>query len=210
MRLIIGIGGFKRSGKDTFARLLREEWESKGSASASIAFADALRQTASAAYGVPVAEFTDDALKDTVHHDWGITRRDMLLGAGVPATLLPPKREDHWVYRWQRGVEMIPLTWEFGDDDVPVKRKLDMLIVAPDIRRLNEAAAVRQLGGVNVLIRRSVCGWNGHEIERLPHDHEGLSATMQSPWDYVVNNDGDFDHLRVEARRVLESIRRTV
>lgn len=209
MRLIIGIGGFKRSGKDTFARLLREEWESRDGASASIAFADALRQTASAAYGVSIAEFTDDALKDTVHPDWGITRRDMLIGAGVPTTLLPPKREDHWVYRWRQSVNAMPEKHYQSKASLRAMGTYhDILIVTPDVRRLNEAAAVRQLGGVNVLIRRSVCGWNGHETERLSYDHP--SATMQSPWDYAVNNDGDFDHLRFEAQRVLGSIQRTV
>ena len=79
---IIGIGGFRRSGKDTLARAIAAVAQSRGFATAIIAFADPLRQAAAAAYGINAAEFTDDALKDRVAEAWGITRRQMLINLG--------------------------------------------------------------------------------------------------------------------------------
>ncbi len=112
MRYVIGIAGLKRSGKDTFARALREVATERGFAFASIAFADSLRQAATAAYGVDVTIFTDDAKKDTVCSDWGITYRQMLLNLGVPTTLLGGDY-DHWVKRWRIEVERWALGQEF-------------------------------------------------------------------------------------------------
>lgn len=63
MRHLIGIGGLKRAGKDTFARALREAATERGLAFATVAFADPLRQAAAAAYGVDVGDFTDDATR---------------------------------------------------------------------------------------------------------------------------------------------------
>jgi len=84
MRYVIGIAGLKRSGKDTFARVLREVAVERGFAFVTVAFADPLRQAAAAAYGVDVYAFTDDARKDEVCPAWGITHRQMLLNLGVP------------------------------------------------------------------------------------------------------------------------------
>jgi hypothetical protein len=61
---------------------LSELAKARGFAVATFAFADPLRKAASAAYGVDVAEFTDDKLKDAVVEAWGITRRQMLINLG--------------------------------------------------------------------------------------------------------------------------------
>ena len=79
---IIGIGGFRRSGKDTLARAIAAVAQSRGMATAIIAFADPLRQAAAAAYGINAAEFTNDLLKDSVVEAWSITRRQMLINLG--------------------------------------------------------------------------------------------------------------------------------
>ena len=151
-RLVIGIGGLKRCGKDELARALRAAAAERSIVLINVAFADALRAAAAAAYGVPVEEFSNDALKDAVHPTWGITRRQMLINLGVPATLLPPAKEAHWVRRWQQSVAAL-------DPGLGV--------VAADIRRTNEAAAVHQAGGINILVCRPGLVWNGHITEQL-------------------------------------------
>lgn len=155
---IIGIGGLKRSGKDTFARVVADVAQRQGFVVAVIAFADAVRQAAAAAYGVDAAAFTDDARKDTVCEAWGITYRQMLISLGEAMRGVDA---DHWVKAWRRAVAKVPL-YATGTYH-PV------LVLVPDLRRVNEAQAIHDAGGLTVLIRRPGVEWNGHDTEVLAH-----------------------------------------
>lgn len=158
---IIGIGGFRRSGKDTFARVVAEEARKRGFAVAIIAFADPLRQAAAAAYGVDIAAFTDDACKDTVCEAWGITYRQMLNNLGKAMRGFD---EDHWVKAWRRAVTLRSRRCKYGEaPDLPV------IVLVPDLRRVNEARAIHKAGGLTVLMRRPGIVWDGHENEMPAH-----------------------------------------
>jgi hypothetical protein len=191
-RFVIGIVGFKRSGKDTFAQALRDVFDGS---SARIAFADQLRKAAAVTYGVDAGIFTDDARKDSMCPEWNITYRQMLINLGEAMRGVDPAQ---WVKLWRRTVEAIPSIWTGDHDDGPVTRQLDMLIVAPDVRHLNEAEAIREMGGALVRVRRSTVVWDGNPTENRLADY---------PFDYVVDNNADFDHLRSEAHRVLADLR---
>lgn len=234
MRYVIGLGGLKRAGKDTFARALRAVAVERGLAFAIVAFADPLRQAAAAAYSVDVGTFTDDAKKDTVCPEWGITYRQMLLNLGVPATLLGGDH-DHWVKRWRIEVQKTQAPWWGPNDDGPVTKQLDLVIAVPDVRRLNEAAAIHDAGGVNVLVQRPGVEWNGHVTEMLagvarehgrltPRSYVDLSRfseLKQGTWhptdpvrgdsgrlvfDVGIDNDGEVAALRPHAERVLDMV----
>lgn len=167
MRYVIGIAGLKRAGKDTFAQVLREVAVERGFAFVTVAFADPLRQAAAAAYGVDVDVFTDDARKDEICPAWGISHRQMLINLGVPATLLGGDH-DHWVKRWRIEVEKLPAQhYEAKSNPWAMGTYHDVIVAVPDVRRLNEAAAVHDAGGVNVLVQRSGVEWNGHVTEML-------------------------------------------
>ena len=155
---IIGIGGLKRSGKDTFARVVADVARADGIAVAVIAFADAVRQAAAAAYGVDAAAFTDDARKDTICKAWGITYRQMLINLGEAMRGVDP---DHWVKAWRRAAIRHNRTCEYG--------QVPLLVLVPNLRRVNEAQAIHQAGGLTVLMRRPGVEWNGHETEVLAH-----------------------------------------
>ena len=215
MRYLIGIGGLKRAGKDTFARVLREVAVERGFAFVTVAFADPLRQAAAAAYGVDVSAFTDDDKKDTVCPEWGITYRQML-----------GDDHDHWVKRWRIEVQRTQAPWWGPSDDGPVTKQLDLVIAVPDVRRLNEAAAIHDVGGVNVLVQRPGVEWNGHVTEQLAGaSQEGGPCSyadfvsddlMQGTWhpadpqrnvfDAGICNDGDVAALRPRAERVLDMV----
>lgn len=232
MRCIIGIGGLRRSGKDTFARALCEVAMERGLAFATVAFADPLRQAAAAAYGVDVGVFTDDAKKDTVCPEWGITYRQMLLNLGVPATLLGGDH-DHWVKRWRVEVAKLPEKhYQTKVNPWVTGTYHDVIVAVPDVRRLNEAAVIHDAGGVNVLVQRPGVEWNGHVTEALAHlaaqhgtcSYDFLSyvpALKQGTWhptdpvrgdagrevfDTVVCNDSDVAAMRPHAERVLDMI----
>ena len=184
---IIGIAGFRRCGKDTLARAIAELAQARGFAVATIAFADPLRKAASAAYGVDVAEFTDDKLKDAIVEAWGITRRQMLINLGEAMRGVDP---DHWVKAWRRAATKILPTWWSADDDGPVTKQLSTIVLTPDLRRVNEAQAIHAAGGINVLLRRSGVTWDGHINEALAevaqHRNEALAAKLQC--EYAASN----------------------
>ncbi len=228
MRYVIGIGGLKRAGKDTFARVLREVAIERGFAFVSVAFADPLRQAAAAAYGVDISVFTDDAKKDNVCPEWGITYRQMLINLGVPATLLGGDH-DHWVKRWRIEVARAQA---YLVECVEELRRLvvssdpQLVVAVPDVRRLNEAAAIHDAGGVNVLVQRPGVEWNGHVTELLagasqddgPCSYADFVSDdlRQGTWhpadplrdvfDAGICNDGDVAALRPRAERVLDMV----
>jgi hypothetical protein len=178
LKHLIGIAGFRRSGKDTIARAIAELAQARSFAVATIAFADPLRKAASAAYGVDVAEFTDDKLKDTVVEAWGLTRRQMLINLGEAMRGVDL---DHWVKAWRRAVEALPTEHHVANA---------LLILTPDLRRVNEAQAIHAAGGINVLLRRSGVTWDGHINEALAevaqHRNEALAAKLQC--EYAASN----------------------
>ena len=225
MRYVIGIAGLKRAGK-TFARVLRQVATERGFAFVSVAFANPLRDAAAAAYGVEVGDFTDDAKKDTVCPEWGITYRQMLinLGEGMRST-----DQDHWVKRWRIEVDrqqtaLVEEARSIGRHTAAIYS--DRLVVAvPDVRRLNEAAAIHDAGGVNVLMQRPGVEWNGHVTELLAGaSQEGgpcsyadfIDDLKQGTWhpadsrrdvfDAGICNDGDVAALRPRAERVLDMV----
>ncbi len=227
MRYVIGIGGLKRAGKDTFARALCEVAMERGLAFATVAFADPLRQAAAAAYGVDMGTFTDDARKDTVCPEWGITYRQMLLNLGVPATLLGGDH-DHWVKRWRIEVAKLPEQhYQAKANPWTTGTYHDVVVAVPDVRRLNEAAAIHDAGGINVLVQRTGVEWNGHVTEMLAavaelygeQSYDWLShmpELKQGTWhpadplrdvfDAGICNDGDVAALRPRAERVLDMV----
>lgn len=232
MRYVIGIAGLKRAGKDTFARVLRQVATERGFAFVSVAFADPLRQAAAAAYGVEVDDFINDAKKDTVCPEWGITYRQMLLNLGVPATLLGGDH-DHWVKRWRIEVAKLPEQhYQAKANPWTTGTYHDVVIAVPDVRRLNEAAAIHDAGGVNVLVQRPGVEWNGHVTEMLAglsQEHGALSyedmgqfpELKQGTWrpidpvrgdsgrvvfDAGICNDADVAALRPRAERVLNMV----
>ena len=190
---IIGIAGFRRSGKDTLARAIAAVAQSRGMATAIVAFADPLRQAAAAAYGVNVAEFIDDELKDTVVEAWGITRRQMLINLGEAMRGIDP---DHWVKAWRRRVITASLdTWlddlsrlQMGEN--PPSRFRPTLIIAPDLRFTREAVAIHSLSGINVLLRRDGVTWDGHINEALAQiaQHRDEALATQLGCHYAATN----------------------
>jgi len=200
-RYLVGISGFKRSGKNTFADVLRNVAHERGLAFVAVAFADPLRRAAAAAYGVDVSNFTDDAKKDTVCEAWGITYRQMLINLGEAMRSVDA---DHWVKTLRQQVLSLPeqhfqgraSPWAAGTYH-------DVLVAVTDVRRVNEAAAVHDLSGVNVLVRRPGVVWDGHVneelmqkaaligIEALRYDDYPSMRRPHNPaiFDYALDND---------------------
>ena len=155
-------------------------------AATSVAFADALRATTTAAYGLPSGDMAADyeRVKDEVDPRWGITRRQMMINLGVPATL-PGGSFDHWAIRW--GIEVEAEVAELTAQASERGRHSEaaawrgVFVGAPDVRRLNEAATVIDRGGFNVLVCSKRASWNGHVTEALAYLAELATADPGMP-----------------------------
>jgi len=181
---IIGIGGFKRSGKDTFGRLLKEAAEQRGLDVVVTAFANPVRKAAAAAYGVDISLFTNAETKDVVVPQWGITPRQMMINVGEAMRSIDP---DHWVKLWR-----------------PKYTKPDTLVVVTDVRRVNEAVAIKSVSGTLALLQRPGVEWDGTAIEWLAqHCAQPLYC---SPFDVLVKNDSDVASLRRHADRIVRRV----
>ncbi len=187
--LIIALGGLKRSGKDTFAGILAAVAKSRPNLTTHrIAFAEPLRRAAAAAYDVPVAEFSDDTLKDGIHPAWGITRRQMLINVGEAMRGVDA---DHWTKLLRRGIDSFETAAKLY---TPTHKPLH---IVTDLRRPNEAKALLDLGATLVLVVRDGVVWDGHETEAMAGMATGRWRGGCSPLPYhlVVENaypvDGD-------------------
>lgn len=156
--LIIALGGLKRSGKDTFAGILAAAASTHRLTPHRIAFAEPLRRAATAAYNVPVAEFSDDQIKDVIHPAWGITRRQMLINVGEAMRSIDA---DHWTKLLVRSVDSFETA---AASYTPTQRPLH---IVTDLRRSNEAKALLDLGATLVLVVRDGVVWDGHETEAM-------------------------------------------
>ena len=156
--LIVALGGLKRSGKDTFAGILAAAASTHRLTPHRIAFADPLRRAATAAYDVPIAEFSDDQIKDVIHPAWGITRRQMLINVGEAMRSIDA---DHLTKLLVRGIDSFETA---AASYTPTQRPLH---IVTDLRLSNEAKALLDLGATLVLVVRDGVVWDGHETEAM-------------------------------------------
>lgn len=141
---LLGIHGFKQSGKDTAARMVRQTFTPMQL----IAFADRLKEMCSVTFGVPLWVFYDNSLKEQV---WGLTcmtPRQMMLSLsdvtkhtyGLHFFLKPV--QDKWAQSKETG------------------------LIVTDVRYEYEAQWIRDEGGVILHIHRPGCEKSDHSSEQ--------------------------------------------
>lgn len=131
--MIITLSGCKRSGKDTCARILRTEWESRGYTVAQFAFADALREVCSIVFGYTHEHFQDDLYKESFPSPilgpaWTPRRALQFVGTELFRSQVDP---DVWV---RVGVERLRA----------LTRTVNIVIVT-DARFENELRAIKEV-----------------------------------------------------------------
>lgn len=176
--LHIGFTGKKGCGKDLAAHFLRD-FEPGIFATA---FADPLREVCKAVFGVQDIEMHDRELKEQVlgRYPHESPRQIMQkVGTDCIRNIYP----DAWLEAWKRRVAPHALT------------------VTTDCRFLNEAATIRELGGVVVRIIRPSLTQVG---ETAQHASE-MEMDLIQP-DYVVVNNDNLEDYRAEIWRVFNLI----
>ena len=165
---LIGITGKARSGKDAIAKFA---WSQYGFTR--IAFADAVKLSAQAKFGLTAAQTWDDELKEVVIPHWNMTPRQMFQMEGTEAGR-NVFGGDLWIKRFMLSYNLLKDT-----DD----------IIVPDVRFDNEYSSLKSLGGVIVEVRRPVSGLSGSAGAHV--SESGLSL----PADYVIENNGTLEEL---------------
>jgi hypothetical protein len=187
---IIGLTGKAGHGKDTAADLIQEAWsQNRGTSSARLAFADALREEVALAFGVDPRMFSDRALKETRLNDLAPKHcLDLgflahLQGDGIKLFNDEPLTPRFVMQRW--GTEYRRAT----DPDYWIHRAMAQiadwrwrgmsLVVVTDVRFINEAFVLKQAGAQIWRISRpghpSSTSYNQHASE-LQQDSIGSDA----------------------------------
>jgi hypothetical protein len=182
--MIIGLGYKARTGKDTVANYLVNNFSFVQES-----FAYPLKEY----IGKQICGFNDKQLhgawKEMLDPEWGMTPRQMLQLIGTEA-LRKVVHDDFWV--------------------IPMKRKLkehirnERHVVISDVRFSNEVKLIQDLGGEVVRIDRNnpdkISGFEKHTSETELETFDG--------WDYVLDNNGTIEELytkvNILARFILE------
>ena len=160
--MIIGLAGFKRTGKDTFASYFPSNFTR-------MAFAEPLKQAAAIIYDVSPEAFSDD-LKDATNEKWGITHRDMLINVGQKMREVDP---DHWVRLLKMRIKS-----EF--QRYQRVNITDQHILITDVRQPNELQMIEHLGGAVYLVQRKGVAWNGHPTEKMATQLEHFAGRIEN------------------------------
>jgi hypothetical protein len=167
MPILLGLTGPAGSGKDTVAeRLMAVHGFTPSS------FAAPLRQAASEAFGVDYWDFVDRDKKDKVNPYWGMPPRQMLQRMGTEM-FRDVMGTDFWLRRWALTYKEVAHT-----DNVTVS----------DVRFENEAALIRETGGVIVHLSRP-------GLENVEGDHASAKGVKMRVGDMALNNDKDIPAL---------------
>lgn len=168
--MIVGLTGLPRAGKDTFAeRLCKVHGYTR------LAFADPLKAAAAVLLDRPEAQMhgADGFDREAVLPEWGFSTRWFLQKLGTEC-MRHQIGADFWLDRLR----------------IELTRRNPQRVVIPDCRFENEAALVRDLGGIVVEIRRPGTVGSGHVSDR------GIIA------DTLVGNSGTISDLHRAADRI--------
>ena len=181
---LIGLTGKARSGKDTAGKILMV---SQGFHR--MAFADPLKHAMAATFGVDVAEFHCDELKDQLHAGWGLTRRAMLQQGADALREKFDKALCGAFGQAQPGSGLFVKRWV--NDYLAVADQEH--VVVTDVRSDAEAAAIRDFGGVVLNVVRLGAGLKGEAGAH--HTESGISSHLL---DGTLHNNGSIHDLKLQ------------
>lgn len=213
---VIGIGGERGSGKDTFAQILSDRLHARGVENEILSFADPLKRGLREMMG-----FTNDQLwgslqvKETVDSHWGKTPRHYMQYIGTEL-MRNCVQDDFWLH-----TPVGPLQ--------QAKRNPHKVYLVPDLRFPNERLAIMGMGGLTLHMQRGEAlrgvisvdpPWfldlilgrkRAAQAMRLVfkdpslHDSEALALVDPKPM-IMVDNNHDLEHLKVQAQLVLRQV----
>lgn len=179
MKLLVGLTGYARSGKDTAAAYLAEIFQMDHRA-----FAENLKRITAILADEPVANFHDDVLKEQLCPALGMTRRKAMQVVGTEMV-----RERFGPDIWHTNLLN---SWR-AQGCGPT--------VISDVRFDNEARAVRNAGGVIVRIVRPGAGLGGEAANHV--SEQGVSEHLV---DFTIVNDGSHAELYIKLHELMAAL----
>jgi energy-coupling factor transporter ATP-binding protein EcfA2 len=157
---IVGLCGKKGSGKSSIAHFLCGKMPE---VTELVPFAWPLKKMCMNAFGLSLGQVESQEGKDAVHEKSGMTVRQILqhVGTDVFRKIDP----DCWVRMWE--MEVLKISKPHG-----------VVIIVPDVRFPNEAAAVREMGGIVIGLLR----------KPADDDHESEQSVDECVCDGFINN----------------------
>jgi hypothetical protein len=181
--MLIGITGKMGSGKTTTANYLVNSWKFQ-----EYVIAEPIKQIAK------IFGFTHSQLYGTqnqkleIHPQWGISGREFLqkVGTDMFRDLLPTVIPD---------MKINDSVW---CDIFRIKHDKSRHTVVSDVRFLNEARAIKDLGGIIIKIITDRVTYNNFHISELEQD--GI------PYDYIIVNNSDVKSLHRSIDMILQKL----
>lgn len=183
---IIAVTGKKRHGKDTVGRILAEQF-----GFLRVSFADPIKQQCMSLFGLSYDQVYGD-LKEVVDERWGKTPREMMQTFGSAARSIHPET---WVRDALSKISLgsrgkpVSLHSEHLRAFSEVKSVTNRWAIC-DCRHENEAAAVRDRGGLIIKVQRPGAGTG------LFEDHESEKSVDMIVPDELIKNDGTLQELQ--------------
>lgn len=185
-KMIIGVSGKKRSGKDTVANHLETKY-----GFTKMAFASPIKWAAEDIFGFNERQLYGD-LKEVEDSLWGFTPRWAMQMIGTDL-FRDHIAKDIWIRRLKQRIRESPHT----------------RIVVSDVRFLNEVQAIKDMGGQVVKINRpsvekDTVWWKKWLAQHIPYIHtlfgpqyhqSELNLEDYNEWDYELKNDKDLPTL---------------
>jgi energy-coupling factor transporter ATP-binding protein EcfA2 len=174
--MIIGLSGRMKSGKDTVLKLMRELLDHKSYTIVRQSFADALKLEVAEACGVSL-NFLEEH-KDNfrlILQGWGTDFRRNLYS------------KEYWISKWMERYSL----YNWGPKNI---------LVATDVRFLNEQACLKDLGGIIVRIARD-------EDKRSEYAHQSETELDHYTPNYIIYNLTTLETLRCEVEVFLEKLK---
>lgn len=175
--VLIGLIGYKHSGKDTMADYLVQKYGFKKHA-----FADPVKQACRIMFQLEKEQLDDPQLKEVLDERWGMTPRQMMqkFGTDMVRCMLG---DDFWVKNM----------------DMKIQKETNNNIVISDVRFRNEAEWVRQNNGVLI---RIVDGKTQH-TDTHPSETEQLSIQEDI---HIINEKKGIPLFHQEADTLLQTM----
>lgn len=169
--LIIGLHGLPRSGKDSVADILKTQGYTRR------AFADPLKEAASVLLNRPLSQCQGIGFdREAIMAEWGFSMRWFLQVLGTECMRLQV-RQDFWINRLAVTMLTVPMN-----------------TVITDVRFENEAAMIRELGGVLV------------EVTRPGTEGSAHASDQPVKCDFTLHNGGTLADLQVSVLTLLRGI----
>ena len=180
--MLIAYSGHKQAGKDTLAAFMRQEFEKQGKRVVLLPFAKGVKDFATKYFN-----WDGEKSEAEIKTPWGefIGGRKLLQGIGL--MMREEVSPAFWIDRW-----ILAYQGALNDYDV---------VQVTDCRFLNEAAAVKMMGGKLIYVHRPGATGDGH-----PSETEMDTTAFQNVADVTINNSFELHDLNNCAKALVERL----